>query len=422
MESTLDKNLLKEFYLDYGFQTRALHAGEHVLQPGKAISHANAIYQSSTFVFQNSQEGKELFSAKKDGYIYTRLGNPTTTVFEAKMNALEGKEVKMKDPDNTRVSSVAFASGMAAISSTALALLGNGDKVIRGDSLYGCTEDLFLTTLPKYGINAISVDTSDLEMFKQVMQENPDAKMVYFETPTNPTLKVTDIEALSKFAKSVNPDIYIVVDNTFCTPYLQRPLALGADVSLHSTTKYIGGHGVLIGGIAVTHRDAIKDKLYHMVKDLGGCPSPFDTWLANLGLKTLPLRMERICSNTRVIAHFLRNHNKVEYVYYPGFEDHPHYDVARKQMKDFGGMISFEVKGGYDAAVKLLDNIHIFSLAVSLGSVDSLIQHPASMTHATVPEEIRLKTGVTDGLIRISVGIEDVEDLLAALEKALELI
>jgi methionine-gamma-lyase len=419
MESTLDKKLLKEFYLDYGFQTRALHAGEHVLQPGKAVSHANAIYQSSTFVFQNSQEGKELFEAKKDGYIYTRLGNPTTTVFEAKMNALEGKEVKMKDPDNTRVSSVAFASGMAAISSTVLGLLGCGDKLVRGDTLYGCTVDLFSTTITKYGIIDIPVDTTDLVKFEQVMRENPDAKMVYFETPTNPTLKITDIEALSKIAKSINPEVYIVVDNTFCTPYLQRPLSLGADVSLHSTTKYIGGHGVMLGGIAVTHRDSIKDKLFHMVKDLGGCPSPFDTWLANLGLKTLPLRMDKICSNTKVIAHFLRNHSKVENVYYPGFEDFPHYDVAKKQMKDFGGMISFEVKGGYEAAVKLLDNIHIFSLAVSLGSVDSLIQHPASMTHASVPAEVKQKIGVTDGMIRISVGIEDVEDLLSALEKAL---
>jgi methionine-gamma-lyase len=245
--------------------------------PGKAVSHVNAIYQSSTFIFEDAHEGKELFEAKKEGYIYSRLGNPTVVVFEAKMNALEGMELKMRDPENTRISSVAFASGMAAISSTVLGNLQSGDQLLHDDTLYGCTDDFFRTVLPRFGINNISVDTSDLNMFERVMKENPDTKMIYFETPTNPTMKLTDIAAVSKIAKEINPDVIIVIDNTFCTPYLQTPLALGADVVVHSTTKYIGGHGVLVGGISITHLDHVKDNLFHMIKDLGGCPSPFDT-------------------------------------------------------------------------------------------------------------------------------------------------
>jgi methionine-gamma-lyase len=420
MESTLDQKLLKEFYLDYGFQTRALHAGEHLLQPGKAVSHVNAIYQSSTFIFEDAHEGKELFEAKKEGYIYSRLGNPTVVVFEAKMNALEGMELKMRDPENTRISSVAFASGMAAISSTVLGNLQSGDQLLHDDTLYGCTDDFFRTVLPRFGINNISVDTSDLNMFERVMKENPDTKMIYFETPTNPTMKLTDIAAVSKIAKEINPDVIIVIDNTFCTPYLQTPLALGADVVVHSTTKYIGGHGVLVGGISITHLDHVKDNLFHMIKDLGGCPSPFDTWLANLGVKTLPVRMDRICQSAMEIAEFLESHPKISKVNYPGLKSSPYHELAKKQMKKFGGMISFDVKGGYEAAQKVLNGTELFKLAVSLGGVDSLIQHPATMTHASVPAEEKRKTGITEGLVRISVGLEDVDDLLKDLEKALE--
>jgi methionine-gamma-lyase len=419
MESTLDKDLLKEFYLDYGFQTRALHAGEHLLQPGKAVPHVNAIYQSSTFIFENAQEGRELFDSKKEGYIYSRLGNPTVVVFEAKMNALEGRELKMRDPENTRISSVAFASGMAAISATVLGNLQSGDKLIHDDTLYGCTDDFFRTVLPRYGIKTVSADTSDIDSFRRVMKENPDATMVYFETPTNPTMKLTDIAAVSKTAKEINPDVLIVIDNTFCTPYLQTPLSLGADVVVHSTTKYIGGHGVLVGGISITHLDHVKDNLYHMIKDIGGCPSPFDTWLANLGVKTLPVRMDRICQSAMEIAEYLESHPEIKKVNYPGLKSSPYHELAKKQMRKFGGMISFEVKGSYEAAKQVMNGTKLFQLAVSLGGVDSLIQHPSTMTHASVPAEKKLKTGITEGLVRISVGLEDVKDLISDLEKAL---
>ncbi len=417
---TRDLEQLKRlFYLDCGFATRALHAGEHLNQPKGPHPHTNAIYQSSTFVFESAEHGAALFAGKEKGYIYTRLGNPTVLVLEGKINALEGREVKMRDPENVTVSTVIFASGMSAISSTCFALLEQGDTMIRGDVLYGCTDDLFTHTLPRFGIDVVTVDTSDLELFERVMKEHPTAKVVYFETPTNPTMKVTDIAEVVRIAKSVNPGVRVVIDNTFATPYLQRPLALGADVVVHSTTKYICGHGTVVGGAVCTTDEEFKNRLYTVMKDVGPVPSPFDAWLVNMGIKTLPLRMERHCSNAMQIARFLEAHPAVEKVYYPGLESFEYHEIAKKQMDDFGGMISFELKGGYEAGKKLMDHVHVFTLAVSLGSVDSLIQHPASMTHACVAPEIRRKVGITDGLVRISVGIEDVQDLIRDLEQGL---
>jgi methionine-gamma-lyase len=414
VEDSNSPDFLDKFFLNCSFATRALHAGEHVGQP-QHTSHSGAIYQSSTFVFQSAAEGAEIFAGERAGYVYTRLGNPTVRLLEAKMNALEGKEVKLANPKDVRVSSLAFSSGMSAISSSLLALCGQGDTVIMGDVVYGATEHLAQNVLNRFGITTVEVDTSDLNAVEAVLKKHPDARAFLFETPTNPMLACSDIEAIAKLVKATNPRMMVLVDNTFATPYLQRPLALGADVVLHSTTKYLCGHGTVVGGVMTTTHDEVKDKTYGVIKDVGGSPSPFDAWLVNSGIKTLPIRMDKHCANAMEIAEFLEAHPKVERVYYPGLETDPHHAVASKQMSAFGGMVSFDIVGGIEAGRKLMDEIEIFTLAVSLGCVDSLIQHPASMTHACVPRDKREKAGVTDGLIRISVGIEDSADLIQAL-------
>jgi len=417
MEDSRSKELQREFYLDCGFATRALHAGEHVGQPQHA-SHTGAIYQTSTFVFKDAAEGAATFAGERPGYVYTRLGNPTVMVLEAKMNALEGREVKLQNPD-LRVSSLAFSSGMSAISSTLLALCSAGDTLILGDVVYGATEHLAVNVLSRLGIRTVEVPTQDLDAVERVVKANPTAKAILFETPTNPTLTVTDIAALAKLCKAVNPAMKVVVDNTFATPYLQRPLELGADVVVHSTTKYLCGHGTVVGGIMTTCSDEVKDRAYAVIKDIGGSPSPFDAWLVNLGLKTLPLRMDRHCESAMAVARHLEKHPKVARVYFPGLESSPYHALAKRQMLKFGGMVCFDLVGGLEAGRKLMDRVRIFTLAVSLGCVDSLIQHPASMTHACVPKEKREKAGLTDGLVRISVGLEDVSDLIGALHEAL---
>ncbi|MFH1132835.1 MAG: PLP-dependent aspartate aminotransferase family protein [Pseudomonadota bacterium] len=417
MEDSKSPDFLSKFFLNCGFATRALHAGEHVGQP-QCTSHTGAIYQSSTFVFESADQGAKIFRGEQPGYVYTRMGNPTVLLLEAKMNALEGREVKLRDP-NIRVSTLAFSSGMSAISSTLMALCDAGDTIVMGDVVYGATEHLAQTVLPRFDIKVVSVDTSDLSAVEKALKANPKTKVILFETPTNPMLAITDIQALSKMVKGINPDVKVTVDNTFATPYLQRPLALGADVVIHSTTKYLCGHGTVVGGTMTTACDEVKDKAYNVIKDTGGSPSPFDAWLVNMGIKTLPIRMDRHCSNAMTIAKYLEKHPKVERVYYPGLESSPYHELAKRQMENFGGMVSFEIKGGITAGRKIMDSIRVFSLAVSLGCVDSLIQHPASMTHACVAPEKREKAGVTDGLIRISVGIENEEDLIQALDDAL---
>jgi methionine-gamma-lyase len=417
MEDSKRSDYIKQFYLDCGFATRALHAGEHVGQPDTP-AHATPIYQSSTFVFKNTDEGAAIFKGETPGYMYTRLGNPTVRVLEAKMNALEGGQWKLDHPEG-RVSSLVFSSGMAAISAALMACAQAGDTILIGDVVYGATEHLCSNVLSRLGVRTVEVKVSDLAAVQAAMKANPGAKALLFETPTNPTLEIADIRATAAAVKAVNPGCMIIVDNTFATPYLQRPLELGADIVVHSTTKYISGHGVVVGGVVTTSVDAIKDELYKIIKDVGSSPSPFDAWLTNNGLKTLPMRMDRHCHNAMAVARYLARHPKVAKVYYPGLEEHPGHALAKKQMSGFGGMVTCELKGGFAAGKKLMDTIEVFTLAVSLGCVDSLIQHPASMTHACVPQDKRLKAGITDGLVRISVGIEDTDDLIRALEHAL---
>lgn len=417
MEASKKTDYLARFHLDCGFATRALHAGEHVDQP-ETRAHTNAIFQTSTFVFHSAQEAAEAFSGDGSAYVYTRMGNPTVKVLESKLNALEGAAVKLADPEK-RLATVAFSSGMGAVSSAVLAACSRGDTLLLGDAMYGATEHFCSQVLPRFGIRAVEVDLTDLGRLEVALRENPRAKAVLFETPTNPTLKLADIREVSRLVRALAPQARIIVDNTFATPYLQRPLELGADVVLHSTTKYVCGHGTVVGGAVTTADEQLQAQLYEMVKNLGSSPSPFDAWLVNLGLKTLPLRMERHCRNAMVIARYLEQHPKVARVYYPGLESHPQHALARTQMKGFGGVVSFELKGGFEAGRRLMDSIQLWTLAVSLGSVDSLIQHPASMTHACVPKEKRERAGVSDGLVRLSVGLEEVEDLQRALDEAL---
>ncbi|RBP37249.1 methionine-gamma-lyase [Garciella nitratireducens DSM 15102] len=387
----------------FGFHTQALHAGQfHDKSTG---AHATPIFQTSTFIFDNADQGAKRFAFEEEGYIYTRLGNPNTTELEEKIAALEGTEA-----------AVATGSGMAAISTALLTLLKKGDHIIASDTLYGCTFGFITEMLPQYGIEVTLIDGVDLNQLKEAMKEN--TKVVYLETPANPTLKVIDIHAVSEIAHQYGAKV--VVDNTFMTPYLQRPIELGADIVVHSATKYLGGHGDIIAGVIAGPKDLLFEMKIPYLKDLGGVLSPFDAWLLVRGIKTLGIRMERHCENAQKVAEYLEQHPLIERVYYPGLPSHPQYELAKKQMRGFGGMISFELKGGVREGRTLMDNVRLIGLAVSLGCVDSLIQHPASMTHSPVPREERLAAGITDGLVRLSVGIENVEDIISDLEQALK--
>ena len=387
-----------------GLGTTAIHAGTLKNLYGTL---AMPIYQTSTFIFDSAEQGGRRFALEEAGYIYTRLGNPTTTVLENKIAALEEGEA-----------AVATSSGMGAISSTLWTVLKAGDHIVTDKTLYGCTFALMCHGLTRFGIDVTFVDTSNLDEVKNAMKEN--TRVVYLETPANPNLKIVDIEALAKIAHT-NPNTLVIVDNTFATPYMQKPLTLGADVVVHSVTKYINGHGDVIAGLVITNK-ALADQIRFVgLKDMTGAVlGPQEAYYIIRGLKTFEIRMERHCKNARTIADFLNKHPKVEKVYYPGLESHPGYEIAKKQMKDFGAMISFELKGGFEAGKTLLNNLKLCSLAVSLGDTETLIQHPASMTHSPYTKEEREAAGITDGLVRLSVGLENVEDIIADLEQGLE--
>lgn len=385
-----------------GFNTKAIHSGTN---PCKITgSHVTPIYQTSTFVFKDVDQGAKRFAGEESGYIYTRLGNPSERELEEKIAALEGSE-----------DAIATASGMAAISTALLTLLKAGDHIVAGDTIYGCTHSLISGLLPRYGVEVTMVDTSSLENIKNAMKEN--TKVVYVETPANPTLTIVDIQGAADIAHAHGAKL--VVDNTFNSPYIQRPLEHGADVVVHSATKYLGGHGDLIAGIIASDKETIAEMHIPFLKDFGGVISPFNAWLLSRGIKTLGIRMDRHCENAQKVAEYLEKHPLIEAVHYPGLKSHPQYELAKKQMDGPGGMMSFELKGGIEAGKTLMNNVKMISLAVSLGCVDSLIQHPASMTHSPVPREERLKAGITDGLVRLSVGIEDVDDIIADLDQAL---
>ena len=387
-----------------GLGTTAIHAGTLKNLYGTL---AMPIYQTSTFIFDSAEQGGRRFALEEAGYIYTRLGNPTTTVLEDKIAALEEGEA-----------AVATSSGMGAISSTLWTVLKAGDHIVTDKTLYGCTFALMCHGLTRFGIDVTFVDTSNLDEVKNAMKEN--TRVVYLETPANPNLKIVDIEALAKIAHT-NPNTLVIVDNTFATPYIQKPLTLGADVVVHSVTKYINGHGDVIAGLVITNK-ALADQIRFVgLKDMTGAVlGPQDAYYIIRGMKTFEIRRERHCANAKKVVEFLNKHPKIEKVYYPGLETHPGYEIAKKQMKDFGAMISFELKGGFEAGKTLLNNLKLCSLAVSLGDTETLIQHPASMTHSPYTKEEREAAGITDGLVRLSVGLENVEDIIADLEQGLE--
>ena len=387
-----------------GLGTTAIHAGTLKNLYGTL---AMPIYQTSTFIFDSAEQGGRRFALEEDGYIYTRLGNPTTTVLENKIAALEEGEA-----------AVATSSGMGAISSTLWTVLKAGDHIVTDKTLYGCTFALMNHGLTKFGVEVTFVDTSNLDEVKKAMKKN--TRVVYLETPANPNLKIVDLEALAKLAHT-NPNTLVIVDNTFATPYMQKPLKLGADIVVHSVTKYINGHGDVISGLVITNKELADQIRFVGLKDMTGAViGPQEAYYIIRGMKTFEIRMERHCKNARVVADFLNKHPKIEKVYYPGLETHPGYEIAKKQMKDFGAMISFELKGGFEAGKALLNNLSLCSLAVSLGDTETLIQHPASMTHSPYTKEEREAAGITDGLVRLSVGLENVEDIIADLEQGLE--
>ena len=387
-----------------GLGTTAIHAGTLKNLYGTL---AMPIYQTSTFIFDSAEQGGRRFALEEAGYIYTRLGNPTTTTLENKIAALEEGEA-----------GIAMSSGMGAISSTLWTVLKAGDHVVTDKTLYGCTFALMNHGLTRFGVEVTFVDTSNLEEVKNAMKEN--TRVVYLETPANPNLKIVDLEGVCKVAHT-NPNTLVIVDNTFATPYMQKPLKLGVDIVVHSATKYLNGHGDVIAGLVVTRQELADQIRFVGLKDMTGAVlGPQEAYYIIRGLKTFEIRMERHCKNARTIVDFLNKHPKVEKVYYPGLETHPGYEIAKKQMKDFGAMISFELKGGFEAGKTLLNNLKLCSLAVSLGDTETLIQHPASMTHSPYTKEEREVAGITDGLVRLSVGLENVEDIIADLEYGLE--
>ncbi len=393
------------------FSTAAIHAGEIHDAQG---AHVTPIYQTSTFTFADMAAVEVYASGEANSYSYSRGGNPGRTALAEKMAALEGYNLLQK---GEAVAAEIFSSGMAAISAALLGTAQAGDHVIAQSVLYGSTDHLVAELLPQYGIGTSRVPGLAAEALIRELEAQPNTTAVYLETPTNPTMSLVDIAATAEIAHAHNAKL--IVDNTFATPALQRPLEFGADVVVHSTTKYISGHGTNMGGAVISNDlTLMEEKISLMLRYLGGVPSPFDCWLTNLGLKTLPLRMERHCTNAMQVARFLEEHEGVTAVHYPGLESFPQHELAKQQMDDFGAMIAFEVVD-YEAATRLLDRLKLCTLAVSLGNLDTLIEHPASMTHSGVDPEIRQQIGISDGLIRLSVGLEAAEDIVADLAQAL---
>jgi methionine-gamma-lyase len=404
----------KKFHFT-GFSSVAIHGGHH---DDPNYAHLTPIYASSTYVFDTAEQGMRRFSGEEEGYIYSRWGNPTITEAEEKISALESFGLKDETGMPLQLRTILHASGMSAISTMMIATLRTGDKILSHPSLYGGVHELVEKVLPALGIEAIFADLVDLDIAETAMKADATIKMLYLETPANPTIQCVDIERLTALAKKNN--LIVAVDNTFATPYLQQPFQYGVDYIVHSTTKFLNGHGTAIGG-SITGKD-LELMNGHMTKVhrlLGGNSNPFDAFLLSQGMKTLEVRMERHCSNAMEVAVFLEAHPAVSKVNYLGLASHPNHDTAVKQMRHPGAMLSFEMKDGLDAAKKFIDSLKMCVRAVSLGTCDTLLSHPAGMTHHGVPKEQREAYGITDGLIRMSVGIENIADIISDLGQAL---
>lgn len=389
---------------NFRFETEAIHSGYNPKEHQDSL--VPPLYQTSTFTFSSAEQGERRFAGQEEGFIYSRLGNPTVKILEDRMAKLEHGEAAL-----------AFSSGMAAVSAVLTALTKSGDHILCSQGVYGCTFGLLQMLKEKFNI------THDFSLMatKEIIEAEirPNTACIYIETPINPTMKLVDLELVSKLAKQHG--IPVVVDNTFCSPYLQTPITQGCDIVIHSATKYICGHGDVIAGIVVGERDFIKQVARSTQKDIGGTISPFDAWLLLRGLKTLPIRMDRHCENATMLVEFLRNHPKVEKLYFPGNSDYIDDNrIMHKQMKKPGGVISFSVKGSKETAQFFMNQLQLVKIAVSLGDAETLIQHPATMTHAVIPKEERIKMGIDDTLLRLSVGLEAWEDIQDDLEQALE--
>ncbi len=387
---------------DMEFNTKLIHSGEFEDQFGSATV---PIYQTSTFKFKNAKHGADCFSGESSGYIYTRIANPTIRALENNIAALENG-----------YDGIATSSGMSAITTIYMTLLGTGSHIISTASVYGPARVVLEKDFARFGVEADFINTSDINAIKSSIKKN--TKVLYLETPANPTMEISDIRACAEIVKKHN--LILVVDNTFATPYLQKPLDLGADIVLHSVTKFINGHADIVGGIIIAKEKILYDKIRHSMVYMGCNMDPHQAYLVMRGVKTLALRVERNQENAEKVASFLEKHPKIGWIKYPGLKSHPQYELAKKQMSGAGSMISFGVKGGLESGRKLMDSVHLATLAVSLGGVETLIQHPASMTHASVGKEDKLKAGITDDLVRLSVGIEDIKDIIKDLEQALE--
>ena len=393
-----------------GWSSIAVHGG-HSTDPNYA--HQVPIYASSTYVYDSAEQGMRRFSGEEEGFIYSRWGNPTIAEAENKIAALETFGL------NAEVKAILHASGMAAISTLMLATLKPGDKIITHFSLYGGTDELITKILPAHGITAIIADLRDLNKTKDLINSDPAIRMMYLETPANPTIQCVDLDELSKLAKQYN--LIVACDNTFATPYLQQPFKYNVDFIVHSTTKFLNGHGTAIGGVLLGKDiELMKTSMTKVHRLLGGNSNPFDAFLLIQGIKTLELRMERHCHNAMEIANFLEQHPAVAKVNYTGLASHPDHHTAMKQMKYPGGMLSFELKKGLQGGIDFMNKLQMCVRTVSLGTCDTLLSHPASMSHHGISKEKREKYGITDGLIRMNVGIENVQDILNDLEQALQ--
>lgn len=387
-----------------GFSTRAIHAGYDPADEHGALT--PPVHLTSTFAFESAEAGGEMFAGTRDGHFYSRISNPTTDLLERRLASLEGAEA-----------AVATASGMGAITATLWSFLRAGDEVITDQTLYGCTFAFLRDGLTRFGVTVRQVDMTRPEDLAAVISDR--TRIVYFETPANPNMRLADIAAISRIAHGAGAKV--VVDNTYATPVLTRPLALGADIVVHSATKYLGGHGDLVGGIAVGGVEDMARVRLVGVKDMtGAVMSPFTAFLVLRGLKTLALRMARHGQSAQAVAAWLEAHPAVQRVFYPGLRSFPQHDLAARQMAGGGGMMAFELKGGHGAGVSMMNRLSLIRRAVSLGDAETLIQHPASMTHSTYAPEERAAAGIGEGLVRLSVGLEDVSDILADLEMALE--
>ncbi|MEH7255758.1 methionine gamma-lyase [Neobacillus niacini] len=388
---------------NFRFETEAIHSGYSSTEHQGSL--VPPLYQTSTFTFSTAEQGERRFVGQEEGFIYSRLGNPTVKILEDRMAKLEQGEAAL-----------AFSSGMAAVSAVLTALTKTGDHILCSQGVYGCTFGLLQLLKGKYHIGHDFSAMTTREMIEKDLQ--PNTSCIYIETPINPTMKLVDLELVATIAKQRG--IPVVVDNTFCSPYLQTPISHGCDVVIHSATKYICGHGDVIAGVIIGKSDFIEQVSRTTQKDMGGIISPFDAWLLLRGLKTLPVRMDRHCENASMLVGFLQNHPKVESLYFPGQSDYENdHTIMDKQMKKPGGLLSFSIKGTKETAQLFMNQLNLIKIAVSLGDAETLIQHPATMTHAVVPEEERRKMGIEDTLLRLSVGLEAWEDIKEDLEQAL---